>query len=521
MRTSILAAALLGLTAAPVLAQQKGTWEIGAFGRFNDYDGSYEVTRQSANGWGAGGRIGYFVAPKWSVELDGSGNWTDVKNFFIGFESTALTYYPFHLRFLFNQRMGGETGLFTWILGAGFSHNRYGKDVPTEPGFDGTDWSFGGLAGFRIGLTDKLALRVDGTVDYIWNPNNGKPEIVNQFQGIVSPPPADENVNLAVQAGLSFFPNICDKERDGTTVSPTRSSLEVGASATFVATATHCGKSDVVVWSLSGPGRLDNGRYTASDSGSAVITACGQRNRFCSTANVEVMPPERVVSVTLSPPAETRNVGETVVYTVTARTNRGATRQLTNCTLASEGATVNAYTLSWSTAGEKTVTATCPEGGTATARVTVRAREIEIVRTPIGAAAGKSRYQVDQAAIFRPEDQDTLRKIGALLREYPETKIAIDGHTDSDASVAHNDSLGMRRAESVKEFLRAEGVPVDRMTIILRSYGECKPVAGNDREAGGRAVNRRAELYSFRNESDLEPASASCPDTRRRPLPQS
>jgi outer membrane protein OmpA-like peptidoglycan-associated protein len=127
---------------------------------------------------------------------------------------------------------------------------------------------------------------------------------------------------------------------------------------------------------------------------------------------------------------------------------------------------------------------------------------------------------VDSARIFRQADIDTLRVIAQVLKNYPGTKIAIDGHTDSDASVAHNEALGMRRAESVRDFLRSEGVPLDQMTVILRTFGECRPVAGNDREVGGRALNRRAEIYSFVNEADLEPASAQCTDTSRRPLPR-
>lgn len=517
MRKTLVGAALLAFGAGSVAAQQKGTWEFGAYARYNDYDDSYEAA-QSANGFGAGGRIGYFLSPKWSLEADVSGNWTDT-NFFVGFSSTSLRYYPFRLRLLFNQKMGGEEGLFSWFAGVGPAHNRYGKDLTGQPSFKGTDWGIGPIVGFRAQLLDWLALRVDGTLDYIWDPNNGKPEITQQFNGIVGGSSATSNVNLGVQAGLSIFPNLCDKSRDGTTVSPTRATLDVGGATTFSGSAVRCGKADEVVWSLSGPGRLDNGRYTASDSGTATVMACGRRNQFCSSATVLVQPPERVVSLTLEPANETRDVGQSVAYTVTGRTNRGATRTLTNCTLASPGGSVSGSTVRWDTPGLKQVTATCPDGSPNPATVTVRGpRDTVITRTPIGSAAGRSQYRVDQADIFRPQDQDTLRKIAQVLKDYPGTRIAIDGHTDSDGSVGHNDSLGMRRAESVREFLRGEGVAIDRMTVILRSFGECKPIAGNEREAGGRAMNRRAEIYSFTAESDLEPASASCPDTRRRPI---
>jgi outer membrane protein OmpA-like peptidoglycan-associated protein len=524
MRKFLMATAFLAGIAAPsaALAQEKGTWEIGAFARYNDFSDSYEVEERASNVYGFGVRLGRFFSPTWALEFDATGNWTDVRGYFVGFQSTALTYYPFRLRLMFNKRLGGEDGKVSWFLGVGPAHNRYGKNVPGQPGFDGTDWAIAPTMGFRFHLLESLALRLDGTLDYIWNPNNGKDEIVNQFGGITQPAP-EKNVNLGAQAGLSWFPNMCNKDRDGTTISPTRATVDVGGTATFTASAIRCGKTDDVVWSLTGPGRLENGRYTASDSGTANVMACGRRNKFCSTATVTVQPPERVVSITLEPASETRDLGQSVTYTITGRTNRGATRSLTNCTLASQGGTVAGLTVSWNTPGMKTVTATCPEGTPNQATVNVRGpRDTVITRTAVGSAsaAGRSRYMVDSARIFRQADIDTLRVLAQVLKNYPGTKIAIDGHTDSDGSVAHNEGLGMRRAESVRDFLRSEGVPLDQMTVILRTFGECRPVAGNDREVGGRAVNRRAEIYSFINEADLEPASAQCTDTRRRPLPR-
>ena len=82
MRARLVVSLLVGLSAAPLTAQQKGTIEIGGFGKFTDYSKSFEATRQSANAYGAGGRLGYFLNPRWELEVDGSGNATDVKNFF-------------------------------------------------------------------------------------------------------------------------------------------------------------------------------------------------------------------------------------------------------------------------------------------------------------------------------------------------------------------------------------------------------------------------------------------------------
>ncbi|HET9275442.1 MAG TPA: OmpA family protein [Gemmatimonadales bacterium] len=515
MRALVTAAIVLAALAAPAAAQEKGTWELGAFGRYTDYSKSYEPV-ESSNGFGAGLRIGYFVSPKFSIELMGSGNWTDVYQFFVGQDTTELSYWPMHLRLIYNQKLGGDDSRFSFFLGGGPNYNKYGKDIAGIPGFEGSDWGIGGIAGFRLGLASWLALRVDGTIDYIPSPNNGSDEVISRGAGITQSPPPDANTNLGLQAGLSLMLGGCNRTTDGTTLTPNRATVETGQTATFTANATACGKPDEIVWSLSGPGQLANGTYTAADSGRATITACGRKNRLCSTAAVEAMPPERVVSITVQPATANTRTGDAVSYTITGRTNRNNTQPVTDCTLSSPGGTVSGMSVTWDTPGTKTVTITCAGGVTSTATVEVRLREVPF---PGRENPARAHHQFDQVLIFRTEDQDTLRKLAAILRENPEIKIVIDGHADSDGRVEYNAELGRTRAEAVREFLRAEGVPLDRMTVLIRSFGECKPRAGNNMEEGGRELNRRTEMYQFMNESDLEAAVATCRDTRRRPLP--
>jgi hypothetical protein len=140
----LVVAAILAMAAAPAMAQDKGTVEIGAFGKYTKYDNSYGTTNKSANSYGGGGRLGYFLNQKWELELDGSANATDVKEFFTGYASVALTYWPFHLRAIYNQKLGEDSPL-TWLIGAGPAYNRYGK-VGT-PGFKGSDVGVGALTG--------------------------------------------------------------------------------------------------------------------------------------------------------------------------------------------------------------------------------------------------------------------------------------------------------------------------------------------------------------------------------------
>lgn len=516
MRKQLAVAALLAVIAAPAMAQDKGSLEIGAFGKFTKYDNSYGTSEKSANSYGAGGRLGYFLSKKWEIELDGSGNATDVKEFFTGYTSTALTYYPFHLRAIYNQKLGDDSPI-TWLIGAGPAYNKYGKDISGLPGFKGSDVGVGAITGFRASLTNWLAARLDGTLDYIPSPNNAKAEITGQGNGITAGSVASKNLNLGVQLGLSVIPNGCSRAKDGTTIAPTSATIQTGGSASFSGTATNCGKPDEVVYSVSGPGSVDamNGRYTAAGPGTATVTACGRKNRLCSTATVSVnappppAPPRTMNRCELAPATSMPRIDQPVQYSVTGYYSDNTSAPLPNATLSAPGGSVSGNSISWSTPGSKTVTANCGGGLSASASADVQQLMI-VVRD-------SAYFNVDKTIIYRTDDQGRLNEIAKILKDHPDIRLVIDGHTDSDASVAYNAKLGSNRAAAMKAYLGKQGVAVNRMTIILRSYGECMPVASNA-TAEGRTQNRRAELREF---GTTEPggADAGCAEAGRERKP--
>lgn len=69
--------------------------------------------------------------------------------------------------------------------------------------------------------------------------------------------------------------------------------------------------------------------------------------------------------------------------------------------------------------------------------------------------------------------------------------LEIEGHTDGLGSAKLNDAMGLKRAESVRTFLFAQGVALNRMSTI--SLGKYVPVASNA-TAAGRAQNRRVVI---------------------------
>jgi hypothetical protein len=200
MRGAGLGAIMLVLAAAPMAAQRGGTVEIGLVGKWTHFDKSFHADA----GWGAGARLGVFLNRHWELELDDSQIFSHAHNFFAGYSRTTLNYYPHHLRIDYNQTLG-PTGRISWMIGAGPAYTGYGKKATGEPGFKGHDWGVAGLTGFRARLTRLLALRVDAILDFIPSPNNGKPEIVSQFQGISAASAPDKNLDLGIQAGLAML----------------------------------------------------------------------------------------------------------------------------------------------------------------------------------------------------------------------------------------------------------------------------------------------------------------------------
>lgn len=79
----------------------------------------------------------------------------------------------------------------------------------------------------------------------------------------------------------------------------------------------------------------------------------------------------------------------------------------------------------------------------------------------------------------------------ATLKKNPTIKFEVAGHTDSDGAAEYNEGLSARRATTVRDYLAANGIAEDRMTV--RGYGESQPIADNATSAG-KAENRRVVL---------------------------
>ena len=84
-----------------------------------------------------------------------------------------------------------------------------------------------------------------------------------------------------------------------------------------------------------------------------------------------------------------------------------------------------------------------------------------------------------------------LESVAVVLKEFDETAIKVDGHTDSTGSLSFNQTLSEQRANSVKYFLQSQQIASGR--IHAAGLGPRYPVATNN-TAAGREANRRVEL---------------------------
>ena len=94
--------------------------------------------------------------------------------------------------------------------------------------------------------------------------------------------------------------------------------------------------------------------------------------------------------------------------------------------------------------------------------------------------------------IVNPTAAKALDRNGMILKENPQIKVEVGGHTDSLGSHEANQKISEKRALSAKKYLEDKfNIPDYR--LIIKGYGSSKPIADNTTQEG-RAKNRRVEF---------------------------
>ncbi len=118
---------------------------------------------------------------------------------------------------------------------------------------------------------------------------------------------------------------------------------------------------------------------------------------------------------------------------------------------------------------------------------------------------------------IRVSSEFTLQEALSVLEEYGDVRLGIEGHTDDVGDDAFNLDLSDRRAHAVARWFVEHGV--DPVRLQARGYGETRPLADNDSDAG-RAENRRVEFRLLQEERPpVEPEFPAPEEVRPAPVP--
>ena len=123
----------------------------------------------------------------------------------------------------------------------------------------------------------------------------------------------------------------------------------------------------------------------------------------------------------------------------------------------------------------------CPD--TPPTRVSVSRQQIKITETV--------QFEVGKATLLAAS-YPLLDDVAKVMRDAPEMRVRVEGHTDSDGSESGNLDLSQKRAESVRDYFVRQGIAADRLTAV--GFGETRPIDTN-RTASGKAANRRVEFH--------------------------
>jgi len=93
-------------------------------------------------------------------------------------------------------------------------------------------------------------------------------------------------------------------------------------------------------------------------------------------------------------------------------------------------------------------------------------------------------------AVIKKSSFREVDNLITVMKDYPELKVTIEGHTDNVGSAASNKKLSQRRADAVKKYMVSKGIDASRLEAV--GFGLEKPIASNATKEG-RAKNRRVE----------------------------
>jgi len=118
---------------------------------------------------------------------------------------------------------------------------------------------------------------------------------------------------------------------------------------------------------------------------------------------------------------------------------------------------------------------------------------------------------------LKPTTQVSLAKVAGILEAYPGLKVQVEGFTDSVGSDEFNQTLSDKRAETVRDFLVAQGVAQNNITS--QGFGKNNPVADNA-TSSGRQQNRRVNMVVSGDAIGVAESPSASASPQAQPVPR-
>ncbi len=439
---------------------------------------------------GGGGMLGLFLMQNLALEAEGAYTKTNPD----GVDNVNVSNTQFRARLTYHLPVGGAVSAIR--IGGGYVRDMYGDDAD----FDGDGIT--GVLGLRIGLGTKVALNVDGIVDYV-------PSAPDET-GI------DKYTNFGVQGGLTLvLGNKHDGDEDGVQDNVDRCK---GTPAGESVNPDGCSAS-----------QRDTDKDGVNDSADRCEnTASGEKVNAEGCAPGQLDKDQDAVIDNMDKCPDTP-AGEPVNQEGCSASQRdddgdGVKENVDKCPDTPAGEEVDEAGCSATqrdTDGDKVFDAAdqCPDtpaGETVDSRGCSRDTDVDGVpdgrdqcpSTPTGQAVdengcpklfeGANRSVILQGvnfqtgkAVLTDASKAILVDVAHSLAANPGVRVQITGHTDNTGSRSTNLRISRQRAEAVEKFLTENGVSPAQLTA--KGVGPDKPVATN-KTAAGRSQNRRVEL---------------------------
>ena len=104
--------------------------------------------------------------------------------------------------------------------------------------------------------------------------------------------------------------------------------------------------------------------------------------------------------------------------------------------------------------------------------------------------------------IVRPQYYSEIKKLADFMRDYPSSKVVIEGHTDNSGSQEYNQKLSQNRAQAITEIL-VYSFRVKKSRIETIGYGEQHPITSNHTHIGKRSNRRVVAEISMTTKVDI------------------